>query len=61
MLNPVPTDKARQGRRGVQVLLVLVIALLLAMGAWWVAEYYGAAIEPPTDQQIGDPAEAPKP
>ena len=40
------TDKARQGRWGSHVLVILVVALLLAAGAWAVAEFYGAAIEP---------------
>lgn len=37
--------KARQGRWGHRVLLILIIALLLAMGAWWLAEIYGEAID----------------
>ncbi|CAG1014745.1 MAG: hypothetical protein F9K19_14385 [Rhizobiaceae bacterium] len=55
MAEPLPPKKARQGRKGVPVLVVLIIGLILAMGAWWVAEYYGAAIEPPEQQQVGDP------
>jgi hypothetical protein len=55
MAEPLPPKKARQGRRGVPVLIVLVVGLILAMGAWWVAEYYGMAIEPPAQQQVGDP------
>lgn len=55
MAEPLPPNKARQGRKGVPVLVVLVIGLILAMGAWWVAEYYGMAIEPPEQQQVGDP------
>jgi hypothetical protein len=42
----VPTDKARQGRWGTQVLVVLVAALILAAGAWTIAEFYGEATEP---------------
>lgn len=42
----LPATKARQGRRGHRVLLVLVVALLLAAFAWWLAEIYGVAIEP---------------
>jgi hypothetical protein len=55
MSEPLPPKKARQGRRGVPVLIVLVAGLILAMGAWWIAEYYGAAITPPDSQQVGDP------
>ena len=43
----VSTDKARQGRWGRHVLIVLVAALLLAAVAWVAAEIYGAAIAPP--------------
>lgn len=42
----VATDKARQGRWGGRVLIVLVVALILAAIAWWAAEIYGGAIEP---------------
>lgn len=55
MPEPLPPNKARQGRRGVPVLIVLLVGLVLAMGAWWIAEYYGTAIEPPGQEQIGDP------
>lgn len=30
----IPEEKAKQGRRGVQVLVVLVVGLLLAMLVW---------------------------
>lgn len=55
MTEPLPPKKARQGRKGVPVLIVLIAGLILAMGAWWVVEYYGTAIEPPEHQQVGDP------
>lgn len=55
MVEPLSPNKARQGRRGVPVLIVLVIGLVLAMAAWWAAEYYGMAIEPSGQQQVGDP------
>jgi hypothetical protein len=45
--------EARQGNWGRPVLYVLVCGLILAMVAWWGAEYYGSAIAPPgTDQTI---------
>lgn len=48
----VPEERARQGRRGTQVLIVLVVALVLAMVAWFVAENYGEAIDnQPTQTQ----------
>jgi len=39
--------EARQGSWGKPVLYVLVCGLILAMIAWWGAEYYGSAIAPP--------------
>lgn len=51
MTKVVPTDKARQGRWGWQVLMVLVGALFLAALAWWAAETYGEAIDPPAPQE----------
>lgn len=61
MTNPIEPNKARQGRRGWQVLVVLVCALVLAMVVWWGVGLYGGAIAPenpvggaPTEQ----PAEA---
>jgi hypothetical protein len=46
----IPTDKARQGRRGWHVLLILICALLLAAVAWFAVEFYGKSIEPAADQ-----------
>ena len=46
MRKTVPTDKARQGGWGTQVLVVLVAALVLAAGAWAIAEFYGEATDP---------------
>lgn len=47
----IPTDKARQGRRGRPVLMVLICALVLAALAWAGVEYYGRMIEPPAASQ----------
>ena len=48
----VPEERARQGRRGTHVLIILVVALVLAMVAWFVAEKYGESIDAqPTQQQ----------
>jgi hypothetical protein len=41
----IPTDKARQGRRGFPVLLVLICALILAALVWFGVEFYGEAID----------------
>ena len=43
----INTDKARQGRWGTQVLIVLVCGLILASIAWFIAENYVEAIETP--------------
>lgn len=42
----VEPEKAKQARWGWQVLMVLVVALILAMIAWYAAETYNAATEP---------------
>jgi len=42
----VSTSKARQGRSGRRVLLILFVALALAAAAWGVAEIYGIVIAP---------------
>lgn len=55
MTKIIPTEKARQGRWGHQVLMVLVGALLLAAVAWAVAEFYGEAIEQPGTEQTTQP------
>lgn len=46
MPRTVGTDKARQGRRGSPVLLILIAGLILAAIAWAIAEFYGQATEP---------------
>lgn len=51
-------NKARQGRLGLPVLVILVVSLLLAMVVWWGVELYGTAIAP--DEPIGSaPQEQP--
>lgn len=59
MPNKLPEKKARQGRLGLPVLLVLVAALVLAMIAWWGAEIYAYIIEP--DYTVGEPDAVPEP
>jgi hypothetical protein len=41
----IPMNKARQGRWGIQVLLVLVVGLALAGAVWLGLEFYGEAID----------------
>jgi hypothetical protein len=43
----IPTDRARQGKWGRHVLLVLLGALALAAVAWLGVELYGESIDPP--------------
>lgn len=45
MEEKVPPKKARQGRQGLPVLMVLVGGLLLAAIAWGIAELYGNSID----------------
>jgi|KBSMisStandDraft_5_1062788.scaffolds.fasta_scaffold8576953_1 hypothetical protein len=47
MEKTVPTDKARQGRLGRPVLVVLIVGLLLAAGAWVGVEMWGEHIDAP--------------
>jgi hypothetical protein len=54
MARQIPNEKAKQGRTGFPVLMVLVAALVLAMLAWAGAELFGDAIEP--DNPSGQPA-----
>ena len=49
-------EKARQGRRGPQVLVVLICAMILVMIVWGAVEIYGWTIEPSQQEQVGDPA-----
>jgi len=53
MAENIPTNKARQGRGGLQVLVVLIAALLLAAIAWFAAEFFGEAID---TQGVENPA-----
>jgi hypothetical protein len=41
----VPAKKARQGRRGLHVLIILIVGLLLALIVWFGVEFFGEAIQ----------------
>jgi hypothetical protein len=45
MATTIPTDKARQGRWGRHVLLILIIALLLTGVVWVAVEIYGESTD----------------
>lgn len=45
----VATDKARQGKLGQPVLVVLISALILVAIAWFAAEMFGQSIDPTPD------------
>lgn len=51
--------KARQGRLGRPVLVVLVVSLLLVLAVWWGVALYGDAIAPdrPADGTELQPAD----
>lgn len=53
MVERIPTNKARQGKWGLQMLLVLVVALALTGAVWLGLEFYGETIDTHSVQQPG--------
>ncbi len=53
MPEKIPTNKARQGGWGSQVLVVLVVGLALAGAVWLGLEFYGEAIDSRSNDQPG--------
>ncbi|CAM5608405.1 flagellar basal body-associated protein FliL [Aquamicrobium terrae] len=51
MTKIIPQDKARQGRSGRHLLVILIAALALAFAAWGAAEFYGEMIKSPATEQ----------
>ena len=49
-MTKIQPERARQGKLGRPVLLVLVASIVLALIVWAGVEMWGQAIEPPTDQ-----------
>jgi hypothetical protein len=43
----ISKEKARQGRQGRHVLVILIVALVLAFVVWGLVEIYGYWIRPP--------------
>lgn len=58
-MTTIRTDKARQGRRGLNVLYVLVASLVLAGLVWIGVEIYGESIDPPAPTTEQAPAASP--
>lgn len=58
-MKKIPMNKARQGRWGIQVLLVLVVGLALAGAVWLGLEFYGEAIDTRSADQPGAMQELP--
>lgn len=54
------TDKARQGRRGFPVVVVLVCGLLLAMAVWWGVEIYGQRLDDSQKIELQQSRDAPE-
>ena len=52
MPTPLDPEKARQGRRGLPVLIVLVVSLFLASLAGFGAEWWGEARDTDADMPI---------
>lgn len=57
MTKIVPPEKAKQGRKGTPVLVVLVVALVLAAIGWWGVELYGERIDTRAQEQTTQPAQ----
>lgn len=58
MQKTISPNKARQGPLGRPVLIVLIVALLLALGAWAGVEFWGERIDAPA---AGNPGGATAP
>ncbi len=52
----ISATEARQGRKGLPVLKILIAGLILVFIAWGVAELWGQATAPPAEQTATPPA-----
>jgi hypothetical protein len=53
IVEKIPANKAKQGRQGTQVFLVLVVGLVLAGAVWLGLEFFGEAIDTQSADQPG--------
>jgi hypothetical protein len=53
MVEKIPANRAKQGRWGAQVLMVLVVGLALAGAVWLGLELYGESIDTRSTDQSG--------
>jgi len=53
MVEQISGNRAKQGRSGHRVLVVLLSALALAAVGWFALEFYGEAIDSRSDAQPG--------
>lgn len=49
----IPANKAKQGRQGYQVFLILVVGLALAGAVWLGLEFFGEAVDTQSADQPG--------
>lgn len=58
----ISATRVRQGRRGIQILIVLIVSLALAMAVWFGLEFYGESIDAQSVEAPGAAADvAPAP
>ena len=53
----VDTDRARQGKKGSPVLIVLIAALVLLALGWFAVEMFGESIDTEVDNQPAVPTQ----
>jgi hypothetical protein len=61
----IPANKAKQGRQGYQVFMILVVGLVLAGAVWLGLEFFGEAVDTQSADQPGgiqtDPGQSGQP
>lgn len=59
MNDKLPAKRARQGREGLPVLLILIASLVLAGIVWGIVEIYGVAIDEEQPVEMEQSSEVP--